>query len=42
MSDRLTERVASAAQGALREQRYVSAIAVLNLIGWLPASAIES
>jgi hypothetical protein len=41
MSDRLTERVASAAQGALRQQRYVSAIDVLNLIGWLPASAID-
>jgi hypothetical protein len=41
MSDRVTERVASAAQGALSEQRYLSAIDVLNLIGWLPASAID-
>jgi hypothetical protein len=40
--DRLPARIASAAEGALREQRYVSAIDVLNLLGWLPASAIDA
>ena len=41
-NDSLSARIASAAEGALREQRYVSAIDVLNLIGWLPASAIDA
>ena len=40
--DRLPARVASAAEGALREQRFVCAIDVLNLIGWLPESAIDA
>jgi hypothetical protein len=40
--DRLAERIVAAAEGALSEQRYVSAIDVLNLIGWLPASAIDA
>ena len=40
--DRLAERIAAAAEGAFSEQRYVSAIDVLNLIGWLPASAIDA
>jgi hypothetical protein len=40
--DRLAQRIASAAEGALREQRYVSAIDVLNGIGWLPGSSIDA
>jgi hypothetical protein len=40
--DRLAERVVSAAEAALSEQKYVSAIDVLNGIGWLPRSTIDA